>query len=149
MSLDGIGQFVGKELGVSVWQDIGQVRINEFAHCTGDDQWIHVDQDRAASESPLGSTIAHGYLLLSLIAPTSFEVFIKPVCVKTALNYGLDKVRFLMPVRSGARVRNRITLLSVASKGNGRTLLVTENTFEIEGETKPALIAQALTMVIE
>ncbi|WP_322036889.1 MaoC family dehydratase [Burkholderia cepacia] len=146
--LDGIQQWIGKELGVSAWEQVDQARIDAFAHCTGDHQWIHIDQNRARRESPVGTTIAHGYLLLSLIAPTSFEVFIKPAGVSMALNYGLDKVRFLTPVPAGARVRNRITLLSVDDKGAGRTLLVTENAFEVEGETKPALVAQALTMVL-
>ncbi|WP_321967968.1 MaoC family dehydratase [Burkholderia cepacia] len=146
--LDGIQQWIGKELGVSAWEQVDQARIDAFAHCTGDHQWIHIDQNRARRESPVGTTIAHGYLLLSLIAPTSFEVFIEPAGVSMALNYGLDKVRFLTPVPAGARVRNRITLLSVDDKGAGRTLLVTENVFEVEGETKPALVAQALTMVL-
>jgi acyl dehydratase len=143
-----LGRLVGRELGVSDWETIDQARINGFAAATGDHQWIHVDVERARRESPYGATIAHGYLLLSLVAPTSFAVFIKPAGIATAFNYGTDRVRFVSPVKAGARVRNRIKLLTVEEKGQGRALISTENTFEIEGETKPALIAQALMMAM-
>lgn len=137
---------VGTELGVSAWDTLSQERIDQFADCTGDHQWIHVDVERARQESPLGSTIAHGYLTLSLLAPSAFEVVVQPAGISQALNYGLDRVRFVSPVKSGARVRNRIKLLAAEDKGHGRCLLTTENTMEIEGEPKPALVAVALIM---
>ena len=147
MNLANLHERVGLELGASGWEMLDQARIDCFAQCTGDHQWIHVDVERARAESPLHATIAHGYLLLSLIAPTTFEVLTRPLGVAQALNYGLDKVRFLSPVKVDSRVRNRIKVLSVEDKGNGRTLIATENTIEIEGETKPALIASALVLV--
>jgi acyl dehydratase len=146
LSLATMDQFVGRELGVSQWIRMDQERIAEFARCTGDDQWIHVDVERAARESPFGSTIAHGYLTLSIVGPASLEVWIRPAGITTALNYGLDRVRFIAPVPSGARIRSRIKLLALEPKGNGRILITTENTIEIEGQDKPALIANALTM---
>ena len=138
--------FVGRELGVSGWVTIDQQRIDQFAKCTENHQWIHVDVDRAKRDRPLGTTIAHGYLTL---APSTFEVVVKPVGISQALNYGLDRVRFITPVKAGSRVRNRIKLLAAENKGEGRMLLTTENTLEIEGENKPALIANALVMAIE
>ena len=147
MNLANLHERVGLELGASGWEMLDQARIDRFAECTGDHQWIHVDVERARAESPLHATIAHGYLLLSLIAPTTFEVLTRPLGVAQALNYGLDKVRFLSPVKVDSRVRNRVKVLSVEDKGNGRTLIATENTIEIEGETKPALIASALVLV--
>jgi len=147
VNLANLHERVGLELGASGWEMLDQARIDRFAECTGDHQWIHVDVERARAESPLHATIAHGYLLLSLIAPTTFEVLTRPLGVAQALNYGLDKVRFLSPVKVDSRVRNRVKVLSVEDKGNGRTLIATENTIEIEGETKPALIASALVLV--
>ena len=147
MNLANLHEQVGAELGVSAWETLDQPRIDRFAACTGDHQWIHVDVERARAESPLRATIAHGYLLLSLIAPTTFEVLTRPLGVAQALNYGLDKVRFLSPVKVDSCVRNRVKLLSVEDKGNGRTLIATENTIEVEGEAKPALIAGALVLV--
>jgi len=139
---------IGEEIGVSSWITLDQQRIDEFARCTGDDQWIHVDIERAARESPFGGTVAHGFLTLSLIAPTGFEVLYSSLVAKQALNYGIEKLRFLAPVRAGKRVRNRIKIVAVEDKGGGRWLLTTENTIEIEGEEKPALIATALGMLM-
>jgi len=138
--------FVGEELGVSGWITIDQQRIDQFAECTEDHQWIHVDVDRAKRDSPLGTTIAHGYLTLAMLAPSTFEVVVKPAGINQALNYGLDRVRFIGPVKAGSRVRNRIKLLAAEDKGERRILLTTENTIEIEGENKPALVANALVM---
>src|SRR3954464_14104832 len=106
-------QFAGREIGVSGWTAIDQHRIDEFADCTGDRQWIHVDVERARRESPFDGTIAHGYLTLSLAASLSIEAGIIPPDADAALNYGLDKVRFLVPVRAGARIRNRVVLVKV------------------------------------
>ena len=148
LSLANLATYVGKELGVSDWVTIDQRRIDGFAENTGDRQWIHVDAERARRESPYGTTVAHGYLLLSLLAPTALDVYVKPAGITAALNYGIDRVRFLAPVKAGSRVRNRIKLTAVEDKGQGRRLITTENTLEIEGESKPALIAQVLALAM-
>lgn len=140
---------VGQEMGISSWIQVDQQRIDEFAHCTGDDQWIHVDVERAARESPFGGTIAHGFLTLSLVAPSAFEVVVSRVVARQAVNAGVEKVRFLAPVRAGKRVRNRIRIAALEDKGAGRYLLTTENTMEIEGEDKPALQAHVVAMLTE
>jgi acyl dehydratase len=147
-SLASAHELVGRDLGVSSWVALDQTMINAFAECTGDSQWIHVDVERAKRESPFGGTIAHGYLTLSLIALATFELLVEPAGAKKAFNYGLDRVRFVVPVRAGARVRVRIKVLSVEDKGGGRLLVTTDNTVEIEGESKPALSAVALAMLI-
>ena len=146
MTVADLAKHIGEEIGVSSWILLDQSRIDEFARCTGDHQWIHVDAERAAREGPFGGTIAHGFLTLSLLAPTGFEVLLARITPKSVVNYGLDKVRFVAPVRSGKRVRNRIRISSVEEKGTGRFLVTTENTMEIEGETRPALTASALAM---
>lgn len=143
-----LAKYVGEEIGVSSWILLDQNRINEFAHCTGDHQWIHLDAERAARDGPFGGTIAHGFLTLSLLAPTGFEVLLGRISPKSVVNYGLEKVRFVAPVRSGKRVRNHIRISAVEDKGGGRYLVTTENTMEIEGESKPALTASALAMFI-
>ena len=145
--LASVGEFVGKELGVSSWHAIDQDRINAFAECTGDHQWIHVDVDRANRDSPFGGTIAHGYLTLSMLAPLQEEIGVIPDGTRQAINFGLDKLRFLTPVKAGARIRMRVTLLSVEDRGKGRLLLRTANTFDIEGAEKPALTAESLALV--
>ena len=147
-SVGTIGDFVGRELGVSDWKTVDQERINRFADCTGDHQWIHVDVERAKKESPLGAPIAHGFLCLSLIAPTHADVGVFPPDAAQVLNYGLDRVRFMAPIKAGSRVRNRVELVSATEKGKGRVLVKTQNTIEIEGEEKPALIAESLMMII-
>ncbi|HML08465.1 MAG TPA: MaoC family dehydratase [Xanthobacteraceae bacterium] len=143
-----VPEFVGRELGTSDWVTVDQARINQFAVCTGDHQWIHVDVDRARRESPFGGPIAHGYLSLSLVAAMVMELGVIPPDAATGLNYGLDKVRFIAPVRAGARVRTRATLISTERQNGGRTLLKLQCTLEIEGEAKPALIAEVLCMLI-
>jgi acyl dehydratase len=153
MSIPGYGvatldEFVGQELGVSDWVTIDQARIDTFAQCTGDNQWIHVDVERAARESPFGGTIAHGYLTLSLLASLAMEVGLIPADASAGLNYGLDKVRFITPVRAGARVRSRIVLLEVERKDRGRVILKTSNELQIEGADTPALIAETLALLV-
>jgi acyl dehydratase len=148
MPLSDLAKHVGEEMGVSSWITLDQARITEFAHCTGDHQWIHVDPERAARESPFGGTVAHGFLTLALIAPTAFELLVARVSPKSVVNYGIEKVRFYAPVRAGKRVRNRIKLAGVDDRGNGRYLVTTENTMEIEGEIKPALLANTLAIFI-
>ena len=139
---------LGKEIGVSSWIMVDQRRIDEFAQCTDDRQWIHVDVERAAEESPFGGTVAHGFLTLSLLAPTIFEIMISRLEIKQAINYGLEKVRFLAPVRAGKRVRNRVKVASLEHRSSGRILLTIENTIEIEGEDKPAVMALAQVMLM-
>jgi acyl dehydratase len=140
--------YVGCELGASEWVTVDQDRIDAFAACTGDRQWIHVDVDRARRESPFGGPIAHGYLTLSLLAAMVMELGIIPPDAATGLNYGLDKVRFIAPVKAGARVRTRASLVAVEPQRGGRVLLRLNCTLEIEGEAKPALVAELLCLLI-
>jgi acyl dehydratase len=147
-TLASIDEFIGRELGVSDWITVDQERINQFADCTGDHQWIHVDVERAQRESPFGGTVAHGYLTLSLLPAMQYSVGTLPDGVKAALNYGADKVRFINPVKAGARIRDRITLVGAEDKGAGRVLMTTRHTIEIEGEEKPAMVADTLAMLI-
>lgn len=146
-TLDTLADFVGREVGVSAWHKVDQETIRRFADVTGDRQWIHVDEARAARESPYGGTIAHGYLTLSLLPALRAEVGVVPDGVGQTVNYGLDRVRFLAPVRAGARVRVRVTLLSAEPKGRG-VLVKTLNTVEVEGEEKPAVLAETLTLLL-
>ena len=141
-------QCVGRELGVSDWITVGQERIDAFAACTGDRQWIHVDVERARRESPFGGPIAHGYLILSLVAAMVMELGVVPPDAASALNYGLDKVRFIAPVKAGARVRMRAKLASAEPQNGARLLLKLQSTVEIEGEAKPAVVADLLCMLI-
>jgi acyl dehydratase len=147
-SIATIDSCVGRELGVSNWVSVDQARIDAFAACTGDRQWIHVDVERAKRESPFGGTIAHGYLTLSLLAALAIEIGLIPPDASAGLNYGLDKVRFMTPVKAGARVRSRVTLLSAERKEGGRIIIKTMNELQIEGEEKPALIAESLAMLV-
>ena len=147
-SLATLGQFVGRELGTTDWLTIDQPRIDRFAECTGDHQWIHVDVERAARESPFKTTVAHGYLVLATTALAVFEVLVQPAAIATVLNYGLDKVRFVNPVKAGSRIRHRVRLVAVEPKGGGRTLITSEHTIEIEGEDKPAAIVLSLVMAL-
>ena len=133
---------VGQHVGTSDWHEITQEAVNGFAEATGDNQWIHVDVERAKKESPFGGPVAHGYLTLSLVAGLSLGLGIVPKGTAAALNYGLGKVRFLSPVPVGARVRLHVKLLGFERKDNGQFLMTAENTMEIEGSDKPALIAE-------
>lgn len=143
-----LATFVGQEIGSSDWLLIDQARIDQFAACTGDRQWIHVDVERARRESPFGTTIAHGYLILSLLPQFTYAIGVLPPGVDQALNYGLNRVRFLAPVRVGARIRSRIKLLAVEEKEAGRLLITAQNAIEVEGEQTPALIAETLALFI-
>ena len=148
LTFDGMKDMVGQELGVSSWVTVDQKMINDFAETTGDRQWIHIDVERAKRESPFRAPIAHGYLTLSLVAAMSYEIGAVPEGTAAAFNYGLDKVRFLTPVKAGAKVRMRTTLVSFDAKGPGQFLMKASNTVEIEGEEKPALIAETLAMLM-
>ncbi|MFN3546700.1 MAG: MaoC family dehydratase [Mesorhizobium sp.] len=139
---------VGQELGVSSWITIDQAMIDRFADTTRDHQWIHVDVERARRESPFGTTIAHGHLTLSLVPVMSYEIGAVPKEVGATLNYGLDKVRFLAPVKAGSRVRMRTILVSLEEKSPGQHLMKCSSTIEIEGEARPALIAETLALLI-
>lgn len=141
-------QFAGRELGTSAWVTVSQDRIDQFAACTGDRQWIHVDVERAKRDSPFGGPIAHGHLSLSLVAAMVMELGVIPPDAETGLNYGLDKVRFIAPVKTGARVRMRASLVSATPQNGGRMLLKLQCTLEMEGEAKPALVAEVLCMLI-
>lgn len=140
------GDFVGQELGVTDWVVIDQDRIDRFADCTEDHQWIHVDVERA-KKSPYGTTVAHGFLCLSLLAPAQTSIVV-PSDAGQVLNYGLDRVRFMAPVKAGSRIRTRVQLLSAEDKGPGRVLIKTKNTVEIEGEEKPAVVAEMLVLMV-
>ena len=146
MSLDDIRFRIGEEVGVSSWIEIDQQRIDTFAAATDDHQFIPVDP-AAAAAAGLGGTIAHGFLSLSLLSRMAAEASLLPEGLKMALNYGLDRVRFLAPVRSGKRVRGRFTLDSIEEKAPGQWLLRHTVTVEIEGEEKPALSAQWLGLM--
>jgi acyl dehydratase len=148
LTLSQLGEHVGRELGVSQWVAVEQSRIDAFAACTGDHQWIHVDIERAKRESPFRGPVAHGYLMLAMIAPLSMEVGIIPKDAAAGLNYGIDKVRFLAPVPAGARVRLRVSLIGIEPREGGQTLMKTRNTLEVEGSEKPALIAETLALLI-
>jgi acyl dehydratase len=148
LTLSSLRERVGQELGVSDWVTIDQARINTFASCTGDHQWIHVDIERAKRESPYRGPVAHGYLTLALVAPLSMQVGVIPKDAAAGLNYGIDKVRFLAPVSAGARVRLRVVLAGLEPKEGGQLVMKTQNTLEIEGLEKPALIAETLALLI-
>jgi acyl dehydratase len=145
-SLDDILAKVGQEVGVSSWLLVDQARIDAFADATEDRQFIHTDP-AAAAQTPFGGTIAHGFLTLSLLSRMAPEAMLVPENIKMALNYGLDRVRFLAPVRSGRRVRGRFKLDSAEERAPGQWLLRHEVTVEIEGEEKPALTALWLGLI--
>ncbi|WP_395946019.1 MaoC family dehydratase [Brevundimonas sp.] len=136
---------IGQEVGVSRWFEVDQARIDAFADCTEDRQFIHVDPE-AARATPFGGTIAHGFLTLSLASAMSYDAVSPLEGVAMGVNYGFDKLRFLAPVPAGSRVRGRFRLLSAEDRGGGRWLLKHELTVEIEGGDKPALIAEWLGM---
>ena len=136
---------IGQEVGVSRWITVDQARIDAFARITEDEQFIHVDPERAKA-TPFGGTIAHGFLTLSLASAMSYDAVAPLDGVVMGVNYGFDKLRFLAPVPVNSRVRGRFKLLSAEDKGGGRWLIKHELTVEIEGGDKPALIAEWLTM---
>ena len=138
--------YIGQDLGSSDWFEVNQERINQFADATLDYQFIHVNSEKA---TPLfGSTIAHGFLSLSLVPHLTAQAVLAPENLKHVFNYGLDKVRFINPVNVGSRVRTHSKLLSVDDKGDGRYLTKTEVVMEIEGVDKPAYVAETLSMFI-
>ena len=139
---------VGRDLGTSDWIRVDQSMIDQFAECTGDRQWIHVDVERARKESPAGGTIAHGFLSLALIAPLAMEVGLAPVDASAVLNYGLDKVRFINPVKCGDRVRLQVSVANAEAKDGGQYLVKSKAVLEIENLPSPALVAETLTLIV-
>lgn len=142
--IDGLKSLVGEELGVSEWHQVDQNQIDEFARVTGDDQWIHVDPERA-KETPFGGTIAHGYLTLSLGPKFSYKMFTLDG-VAFGVNYGLNRVRFPAPMPVDGKVRMRAKLASVEDIPGGAQFTV-EQTFELEGAEKPVCVAESLARV--
>lgn len=143
---DEIRERVGEEVGISSWLLVDQQRIHAFAETTEDRQFIHVDPG-AAAQTPFGGTVAHGFLTLSLLSRMATAAMLVPEGVRLIINYGLDRVRFLAPVRSGKRVRGRFMLGCVEEKGPGQILLRHLVTVEIDGEDRPALSAVWLTLL--
>ena len=144
-TFDTLPQLAGQEIGVSDWVEITQDRINKFADATGDHQWIHVDVERAKKELPGGKTIAHGYLTLSLI-PWLTGGMMRVEGVSRGINYGSNKVRFTNMVPVGSKVRARQKLLSAEARSGGMQL-TNEVTIEIEGQQRPACIAETISLV--
>lgn len=143
-----IADHIGQEIGVSRWIEVDQDRIDQFAEVTEDPQFIHIDPERAARETPFGGTIAHGFLSLSLLSPMAMDLAFSLEGIVMGINYGFDKVRFLQPVRAGKKVRGRFALESAQERNPGQFMLRYAVTVEIEGEDKPALVAQWLTMQV-
>lgn len=140
-TLDVLQEYVGKEIGVSDWLAVTQERINQFAEATEDRQWIHVDSDRAKDEPPFGATIAHGFLTLSLISRLVKEVIQIGGGTRLTINYGLNRVRFPSPVREGAKIRGRFTLVSFQDRGEAQEA-VFDVSVECEGNDKPCCVAE-------
>jgi acyl dehydratase len=148
INADQLDNYIGQEVGLSDWLEIDQPRIDKFADATGDHQYIHVDAERAA-QTPFGATIAHGFLILSLISTLNAKSNrIKLENTAMIINYGLDKVRFINPVKVGSKIRARFELTSAEEKQPKHHLMKHKVTIEIQGEDKPALIAESLLMAI-
>ena len=146
LSLRKLKAMVGREVGLSDWLVVTQERIDAFAAATEDRQWIHVDPERAA-RSPLGGTVAHGFLLLSLVPYFNLSNEVLKGRFRMAVNYGLDRVRFPQAVRTGSRIRNRAVLKKIEKRGFRKVLITVENTIEVEGAAKPAMVADVLGLI--
>jgi acyl dehydratase len=147
LTLDELGRLVGSEIGVSRWLLIDQKRIDAFADATEDWQFIHVDPE-AAKATPFGGTIAHGFLTLSMLSAIAYDALPKVSGLAMGVNYGFDKVRFVAPVRAGRRIRGRLRLEALTQRSAREYQSRTAVTVEIEGEAKPALIAEWLTLYV-
>ena len=145
-SIEAIALKVGQEVGVSDWIEIDQARIDAFAAVTEDRQFIHVDPE-AAARTPFGGTVAHGFLTLSLLSRMAADAMLIPEGVRMGVNYGFERVRFMAPVRSGKRVRGRFTLERLDEKRPGQWQFTHHVTVEIEGEEKPALVADWIGLI--
>ena len=148
ISLDELKAKVDSEPRYSRWYEIDQSRIDKFADVTEDWQFIHVDAERAAKETPFGGTIAHGFLSLSMLSAMSYETEAKLVGIAMGINYGFNKIRFTNPVKAGQKVRGKFTTLKVDEKSPTNILTITKIEVEIEGEKRPALIAEWLGLTI-
>ena len=138
--------FIGHKFEPGPWIELNQQRINEFADCTDDHQFIHIDEEKAA-QTPFGGTIAHGFLTLSCLVPMCSGIGVAPENVVMGVNYGFDKVRFLAPVRAGKKVRAHVEIADVQQKDDNRFLIKQNISVEIEGEETPALACEWLSMV--
>ncbi len=147
-ALAGLQARLGTEIGVSNWIRIDQQMIDAFGAITSDNQWIHTDPVRAAAESPFGTTIAHGFLTLSLASRFVYDCFTPPPGQALGINYGFDKLRFLSPVPVGAQVRGRFVLKEITKRSQTALLRKTAMTIEIDGLEKPALVADWLGMMV-
>ncbi len=148
VSPDKLKDMIGSEIGVSRWIEVDQKRIDVFADVTEDPQFIHIDPERAKAETPFGGTIAHGFLSLSLLSPMAMDLGFSLEGMSMGINYGFEKIRFLQPVRAGRRVRGHFKLEAAVERQPGQWMLTYGVTVEIEGEDKPALIANWLTLQI-
>ena len=148
MKIAELPSLAGREFAPSTWITIDQARIDAFAACTDDHQFIHTDPVRSRRESPYGTTIAHGFLSLSLLAAHRPADFPTLEDLGVTVNYGLDRLRFIAPVPAGARVRLLTRILTAQPKGDGRVLLKQEKTMQIEGSEKPAYVAEQLTLFV-
>ena len=144
---DEFPRYKGHKFEPGAWFELSQERINAFADCTEDHQFIHVDE-AAAAATPFGGTIAHGFLTLSALVPMTAGIGVSPENVVTGLNYGFDRVRFLAPVRAGKRVRAHVEVADITLKDDKRFLVKQNISVEIEGEETPALVCEWLTMAI-
>ena len=147
LSVDQLNDYIGEEVGISEWLLVDQERINQFAEATGDHQYIHVDSERAA-QTPFGSTIAHGFLTMSLMVLMGYEGSTKLKNSVMGINYGFDKLRFINPVKVNSKIRGRFRLISAEEKNTNQWLLKHNITVEIAGEEKPALVAEWLGMTV-
>ncbi|GAA5109117.1 MaoC family dehydratase [Bartonella jaculi] len=147
IAVQDVANFIGKEVGLSQWRLVTQDMINQFARATDDHQWIHVDEEKA-KKTPFGGTIAHGFLTLSLLSTLAYEALPELEGATMGINYGFDKVRFMSPVKSGARVRARFVLNDAEVRPSGRVVFHYEVTVEIEQLKKPALTAQWLIVAM-
>jgi acyl dehydratase len=145
--IDELKELIGKTVGPSDWREVDQELIDQFAEVSGDDQWIHVDVERAKSESPFGGTVAHGNLTLSLIDGFRKDV-LQSGGFKLGVNYGWNKIRFPAPVPSGAKVRARAEVLTVDEVGDGWWQITQKWTVEVEGSEKPACVAESVGRVL-
>ena len=145
--IENLEKLKNKEIGLSDWFTITQDRINSFADSTEDKQWIHVDSVRA-NAGPFGKTVAHGFLILSLLAHFSHQYKVNLPGVKMRINYGLNRVRFIEPVTVGSKIRSRGKLTDIQIKSPERILLTIDNTVEIQGKEKPAMTAETLYLLI-
>ncbi len=148
ITLEELLTVVGKEVGVSPWRVVSQTMIDQFADATDDHQFIHVDAERAARETPFGGTIAHGFLLLSLLSAMTFETLPPLEGSGMGINHGFDKIRFQAPVKSGARIRARFFLADVNARPSGWVQVSYDVTIEVENSVKPALTARWLTLTL-